>query len=131
MTSPLGNKSSESPEEWKKLDTEVAEKVMGLERCSGSFWWRPTGMAVGDLRRQPLPAYSTSISDAWRVVERMLADGWTPCVEAERSINGPFWRCIMGHELKDATCADADSAPEAVCRAALAATTTTETPTDG
>lgn len=56
-----------------ELDALVAEKVMGLERVMTPGFgmevgWRPIHSNLG---ASPLKSYSTDISAAWEVVEKM------------------------------------------------------------
>lgn len=69
----------------------------------------------GDWER--IPPYSASISDAWRVVERMRELGFTySLAENLDQYVANFWKltCAPQHGM-----GCADGAPEAVCRAAL------------
>ncbi len=81
-----------------ELDALVAEKVMGWTELM--------------IRGGGVPAYSTSIADAWTVVEKFSDFDWKLESHGE------------GHTFtiyKDAThyCGDADTAPLAICYAAL------------
>ncbi|MGI4864175.1 MAG: BC1872 family protein [Janthinobacterium lividum] len=77
----------------------------------------PVGGAMG---------YSTDIARAWQVVEKMHADGWGYGLSAGRATIDP----LPGHRLPDCTFYtrdgrqgwnQAETAPIAICRAALLA----------
>lgn len=146
----------------RELDVEVAEKVMEWKRhrvtwvpCSqGGVWECPdcgAGYASppwtkekvelewcesGTLGRRSFahetPNYSTSIADAWLVVDRMKELDWPYCTVqrfvadedklAERAIHTGWWASFERHrspvEAKSPECA---SASEAICKAALRA----------
>ncbi len=91
----------------RELDALVAEKVMG--------WNCDIGSSSFDMPTGKLPNFSTSISDAWLVVDAMRCDFML------RQMMGHGWECIF--KLPDLKIgqADADTAPEAICRAALEA----------
>lgn len=88
----------------RELDREVAEKVMGW-----SIWKKalyppiPTnsGIPPGSKSLEPVeaPNYSTSISDAWLVVERMMELGWQYC-ELRSELND-VWICLFRKEIED------------------------------
>jgi len=97
-----------------ELDVEVAEKVMGWEQdAPGSIWWR-----VGQ-RLIEVPPFSTDISAAWQVVEHMRRRGRFVQItcpvgdEIAVDIEGP-----RGETLESSW---AETAPLAICRAALKA----------
>ena len=101
----------------RELDAEIAEKVMGQKMVTDA------GNRVG------FPHYSTSIADAWRVVERMRERGWHVRVDATdafavRDAGIASNTCTMHENLPDGgyVIQQADTAPLAICLAALAAT---------
>jgi len=115
----------------RELDATVAEKVMGFvwdeSRCRICGW--PFGDGVADCtkdscslrptpkRRADAPAhYSTSIADAWLVVEEMIKR------HPERDFHLEHlhdqWGC---GNCTDDVWTSADTAPEAICLAALEA----------
>lgn len=67
----------------RELDAEIAEKVMGLivsknrKYCSSQA--NKNGGLAGIIL-ESVPDYSTSIADAFSVVEKMKADGWRFCL---------------------------------------------------
>jgi hypothetical protein len=103
------------------LDADVAEKVMGWTvelivsgRDAFEEWRDPQGWRYGATP----PSYSSDIAAAWQVVEHMRTRGWR--FEIHELWEG--WRAIF---VLRATYAEyqerAESAPLAICRAALAA----------
>lgn len=89
------------------LDRMVMAGVMGL-----------TMSMVGTS--EMVPHYSTDIADAWQVVEAMRERGWHPEIRwiSDWDCKAKWWVNFGGHRLYDAT---ADTAPLAICRAALRA----------
>ena len=75
------------------------------------------GIVVRLFTREPIPPYSTDIADAWDVAEYMRGQGFDVTVMtfakggAACEIARPKWRGSEYHE--------ADTAPLAICRAAL------------
>lgn len=102
-----------------ELDALVAEKIMD----------DPVDRQIVDQHgfeiilcrsRQVLPRYSTDIAAAWTVVEKLGEDGFL----LYRVSNRPIWRAQFN--LAEAVFdwpgyADAETAPLAICRAALSA----------
>jgi hypothetical protein len=92
----------------RELDLIVAEKVMGLttmpERgCEGPWYFT-------ENRWCALPFYSQNISAAWEVVEKMKEDF---CISLIKDLG---YSADFGGWLSDA-----DTAPHAICLAALKA----------
>lgn len=129
----------------RELDALVAEKVMGeavvehgeefLRNAEGLWGSRPKltvlrpshrPNAPDGMRRLKLPAYSTDIAAAWEVVERLLSRKMYPDLV---SSNYPVvWTCEVDSYSDPEAATDpwpvkacADTAPLAICRAALAA----------
>lgn len=113
------------------MDAMIATKVMGhivdrLPRHAGAHEgdtvvWEWTPGVVGDpaeLRR-----YSTNIYFAWMVVEHLIAAGFRyPLVryDGDRREGSPRWTAaVSSADGKEAWRGDADSAPLAICLAAL------------
>ena len=100
------------------LDKLVAETVMGqvwqggspVSNCDGQWPWPPP--------------YSTDISAAWKVVEHLLKENWFFDLAIRQ--NPLTWRCVLIHDPSDlgprpaATADECETAPLAICRAALA-----------
>lgn len=121
----------------RELDALVAEKVMGKKtrRLSGNLYcWEYDG----DYKNlhglaQPIPAYSTDLSAAWEVVEKLcnwdvddnmlVLQGQGPDLEKKRSPDGEapqWWEAeIAGTWGK--VMVEAETAPLAICLAALKA----------
>lgn len=68
-----------------------------------------------------MPAYSASISAAWRVVEQLAPRGWR--LNLDHGVNGG-WQARFDHSARTAqpphVSSNAATAPAAICRAALA-----------
>lgn len=104
----------------RELDALVAEKVMGdyiSDREGEPGSWRGPDFT-------PLPQYSTDISAAWEVVEKIINHSDYVCWELSSEWKGdgaksdyPFYaRFCLGNGDKTA---GADTAPHAICIAAL------------
>jgi len=93
-------------------DALVAERLHN--RPHGFYHWD------GEVVPGALP-FSTDISAAWTLVEKMDADGWLPSLQG---CGGFGWRCTLETTSPDAVdvVALADTAPLAIVRAFLAAT---------
>jgi len=95
----------------REKDTLIAEKVMGCKISDNC-----TELGQGHERRYPdakIPNYSTSIEAAWEVVERMKDKP----LHLDGSLKGD-WLCKFDAFGLDA---GGDTAPEAICLAALKA----------
>lgn len=132
------------------LDSLIAEKVMGLrypaDRCRICGWELgesvDQGCVEGNCSMRPapevnadqrfIPRYSSDISAAWSVLEKMRElrevvgidfdprnDGWT--VEAYDIIDHESGLRADGSPGRQAVIASSSSAPEAICRASLQA----------
>lgn len=99
----------------RELDALTAEKVMGLRvvRCpdhGDCIYWHAYGPDRPDGQ---LPEYSTDIAEAWQVVEKLRdldPEIWWDV----------HWECVFNTN-DSRVWGTADTAPEAICRAALAA----------
>ncbi len=92
----------------RELDALVAEKVMG------------------DLppRGYSIPDYSTSISAAWEVVEKLIADSHIVALGVSWDAAKDHWKFLMrdfGEIVNTEYWPSAPTAPLAICRAALKA----------
>ena len=122
-----------------ELDREVAELVMELQIihasksrpaiCHGSkvCWgaWIDTGESHewGPVVKD-VPPYSTEIGATWLVVEKMTGKGLRMELDFEKWPPEKDWDCTFSGQVGDDYLfgrASADTAPEAICRAALAA----------
>lgn len=121
----MSNEATAGPE----LDARVAERVMGLVACGA---WEPIRVYPVEYMKTGLcnhPAcapsvyvarFSTDIAAAWQVVEKLRADGWSfACIG-----DGKTWTSVFAREVPEIVEPDtveADTAPLAICLAALAA----------
>lgn len=104
------------------LDALVAEKVMGwMTRGTGESisdpaeWVMPNGLRG----REAPPFYSTDISAAWQVVEKMNRDGWCFRVASASPDNNYYeGYFVKGDKVSQVWL---DTAPHAICVAALKA----------
>lgn len=103
----------------RELDTLIAEKVMGYHRATESEpYWNSLAVWVEENgeRWEQIPDYSTDIAAAWQVVEhlhgRVVIDHWS---------RGAYKVMIYLPAKPPSVEASAESAPLAICRAALAA----------
>ena len=97
----------------REMDQEIAERVMGLENGT------------------PVPHYSSDIGAAWSVVEKMVRDNdvyfGAPHYKSKRQSLGPLgypvgtecWYCVINSRTFNKLVICAESAPLAICRAAL------------
>lgn len=110
--------------EGRSLDLLVAEKVFGWSNMSpghtgdDAYGHDPTCPDLPAHGRIHVPHYSTSIADAWKIVEILaVKSDWVSVGNTE---NKDEWACVIGnrspyiHER-------AKTAPVAICRAALKA----------
>lgn len=131
------SESREQALSWRKLDVEIAEKVMGLEwlpwkpyiQCEGWYpkgWVSPRlefGDSDADIRHEctDLPYYSTHIEAAWPIVERFVAEG-NYKIEISAYPKDNLWTIkafhVSGQSSKSCT-TSAESLPYAICLAAL------------
>ena len=126
----------------RELDALVAEKVMKLrvifdEDRYGEMhiWWAvPTDPGtVEEWDKFYLPAYSTDIAAAWQVIEHMKERGLTVWFVSKEFAwqEAPHWEagltvepCDSGWLPQIQALASAETAPLAICRAALMAVAT-------
>lgn len=115
-----------------ELDALVAERVMGTVPCDD---WRGFHAARGEwIRNEPheghkcyprecCPAYSMLISAAWQVVEKMRSNDWWYAISHDRDgVEVEFWKSPKrNYQPGPGTYENADTAPLAICLAALKA----------
>jgi hypothetical protein len=110
----------------REIDLLVAERVMGWERREHTGLWTHNPTRQWSVAPSFVPHYSTSIKAGWQVVEALgllvsptLVGGWGAGVFKGRQgmavPDGGMRYCEPG------TWAEADTAPLAICLAALAA----------
>lgn len=104
------------------LDAAVAERVFSWERMPNATalapyaYKRPDGHVVHPYSA---PNYSESIETAMQVVDKMRAQGWSfACTLYEGKL--PYASFCKGTAASSRN-AEAESLPEAICRAALKA----------
>lgn len=109
-----------------ELDAEVAERVMGWTHLDRSSGYYAVGIHPGGFR-EGVPRYSTDIAAAWQVVEMFQC---TVVIQRAPSPDGRVvgYRVSVpdithkgkpGEPYRLAANADADTAPLAICLAAL------------
>ena len=105
----------------RELDCRVAEKVMGYA-VQGDQIVPPNDayvlLGIMGAMKFDIPHYSTDIADAWLVVEKMKASAFEVTID---DTDGDWWALFADLEYKHISSAYADTAPLAVCRAALKA----------
>lgn len=73
----------------RELDALVAEKIMGWSNCHREGDWGYFGRPFGGPTDFRIPNYSTDISAAWEVMEKMLfIEGFSFCIE--QTVNSKF-----------------------------------------
>jgi hypothetical protein len=97
----------------REMDREIGEQIMGLSSGSNP------------------PPYSSGITAAWSVVEKMVRSDdmyfSAPHYKARRQSLGPLgypvgtecWYCVLNNKTFNKVVICADTAPLAICRAAL------------
>jgi ABA sandwich protein len=124
-----------TPEQMRKIDCAIAEKVMGLKDIRMEESWPSQECLVYGFHPHrkcgiPVPEYSTNIAAAWEVVEKMK-ETYSVCIEKGKDV--PAWSVWLIPEHKrgdgfhyiedilekfgDSSC----SLPHAICLAALKA----------
>jgi hypothetical protein len=96
----------------RQRDGLVAEKVMGWNRDDvwlGDYEW---------LFNTDVPRYTTDISAAWEVVEKIRTRFYVDIELSEPTLGVTVGLSNMDGEVACVTCA---TAPEAICKAALTA----------
>ena len=98
-----------------ELDRLVAEKVMGWKKWSttGDHLWTAADSRVRSLRPEDAWAFnpSTNIAHAWEVVEKLIDKDPNIGIDCDGN-----WACSLWNHV-----ARADTAPHAICLAALKA----------
>ena len=104
----------------RELDTLVTEKIFGMEPSKGDGYHRKSRKDAWQI----VPHYSTDIGAAWHVVEHMRAN--VPDYRALRMESVPLGYTVAFYSHKNrldriGAFVAAETAPLAICRAALAA----------
>ena len=107
----------------RQTDALVAEKVIGLTPWPGVKGAFHPPQELSNLKPAPTPAryYSTDMGAAWQVATTLAAGGCDVAIfttDAARRDKGQ-WTCVISSGARRVS-ASADSAPLAICRAALA-----------
>jgi len=122
----------------RELDALVAEKVMGCKVLrhkypDGNREWLSCGCDVSQQGYHPhdlnddgpasdmLNWYSTDIAAAWQVVERLISMGFYPGLIWGLDMNSNKTVCRFYSNYPHTTWAQEESAPQAICIAALKA----------
>ena len=93
--------------ESRELDAQIEERVFGSEISECRRFYCPP-------LNYPIPSYSLDMSFAWKVVETLNAhDRW---IKIGPAIHKSFWVAEWGEACNEVS---ADSAPKAICLAAL------------
>lgn len=127
---------------WVTEDAEEPDQVPFLVSPEGGLGVYYPKVAAKFPNIQPtfLPAHSTSISAAWEVVEKLRALGWFVHIDNVGFNNEDEgqWRVFVQWFSDDddnprdgeSHVSDADTAPEAICKAALLAVGALPAPTE-
>jgi hypothetical protein len=97
----------------RELDREVAERVMGMNLGSTP--------SQRDESMEFVPDYSTSVDRAFLVVEKMRERGFKAFKLYQHPEPLPHTDWLAAFDMGGGPYIGADTAPEAICRAALAA----------
>lgn len=115
-------------DELRALDARVHREVMGhtipevCPMCNGTGKGEGHGAGLTcwacSVGTPVVPAYSSDIAAAWRVVERLQQDGYSIRL-SNKTMNWCWWCYIIGEETESVV--QESTAPEAICLAALKA----------
>lgn len=113
------NADIDTMEAGREMDAMVAERVMGLEVNVAFPTLYDTKMNTIH-RYAEIPHYSTDNNAAWEVVEKLRGRGIAVTVSTLGTMNHQACAYTIWHEVSSAT-TWAESAPLAICKAALKA----------
>lgn len=101
-----------------EMDELVAVMIMGYESSKVRNGW----VELGNFATYP-KRYSTDIAAAWEVVEKVREKGWGMAIvnAFSQEPDGPGYGCHLRNGMKTHT-GYAETAPLAICRAALLTT---------
>lgn len=109
----------------REMDAQIAQSVFGMRLTknhglAGGFYWVGNGVQFGIMQERDIFAFSTDIAAAWKVTEKF----WS--VEVNKYLDGKEWRAYVVRLSNDNKSNSdggsfADTAPLAICRAALLA----------
>lgn len=105
-----------SMEPGRLLDSKIAELVMGLNMVDGQLPQLPRYYLseYENTIHRDVPLYSSDISAAWEVLERMQDSGWSWDMKMNNLANEVEVRIGRGETISK-------SVPEAICKSALIA----------
>lgn len=125
MTEQLTREKILSMPAGRELDALVAEKVMGWKQCSmegvriKTCYGKPPEFGRNDGRVR-IPGYSTDISAAWEVVEKVKQMNWFFILSD--NLFPDKWEASLFWDPNGTMIeARAETAPEAICKASLLA----------
>jgi hypothetical protein len=106
----------------RELDALIAEKVMGWEYRDNFYSWGELVTPAHWIKdngwtTDKTPNYSESIADAWLVVEKLRGLGTVDLMDDD----GKRWISLIIPKFKAHVRAQAETAPLAICKAALKA----------
>lgn len=108
-----------------ELDAQVAE-LMGWARLPGDsdhpdgYWQSPEGETT-PVEQLTLPPWSTNNAASWLVVEKMREQGWDITISWDRRFGAWIVQPWMAPDGDEELGANGDTAPHAICLAALQA----------
>ena len=105
-------------------DRAVAIEVMGWTPLGAHYWVPASGSTMDACLERELPPYTEDIPAAMQVVAKMESDGWRWSVYGPSGgYNCTFYRAVPADEdaWKLTRSRIADTLPQAICEAALAA----------
>lgn len=113
----------------REMDILIAEKIFGWKRkiyppdslgtLGSAVWEKPGPHRPHIMTIAGMPNYSTEISAAWEVVEKLNSLGWNVCVASR--IDGQYACFVTKQAAEDGSAPYRESAPMAICLAALEA----------
>ena len=107
-----------------EMDRLIAEKVMGWQMGLGpatvTKWWRRPGAEPPKQFARPVTAWvpSSDIANAWEVVAHLRNSHWIDIQDMRAHYDVTIRRSV---DERNPSCAVGDTAPLAICRAALKA----------
>lgn len=103
-----------------QLDANIARRlwkaVVLIDMEDGSHYF----LRQEDHKRSPIPPYSTSVDECYRVVSKMQSMGWTARLTSKPEI-GKYHAAFTKDDGRLYRLTEAETLPLAVCLAALAA----------
>ena len=119
-----------TPENEREIDARVAENIFNLptqcvKRREGylipeDYYLVQERPSVGGKDFRKLPAYSTDLTDAWTVIDRMILDRWSFRLSCAPEEGGRWQAFFAGHGDLESSASDINFTL-AICLAALKA----------